>query len=539
MELAGLALSAVALTGSIVVLGERLADDYSAFQEADEATGTMRLKMGLQSGRTRAYRAILLGNSFSETGYDSSCLFGQLGTETQLHIVNILRQFHQLISIKYDSIRDRFQIIELHGETGRITPDPISQTLALKNRLRWVLWDRKRAATLLEEYTYWNEALFAIIQLHYHARLMREMAGEHRPKMSAGHPSVILDRPDARNLDLENETKMVVVAAGVDSYPIVQEIAKDDFKFRYASHYRKIGTYGQDPVIVEYKDYEPRQDGQPSKAVKERVRQLAALLSTPTSHRFRVLACRGWIHCPESQSFGFVFQLPPGDVKSSSLQTYLAGKSSDGPALEDRFKLAHTIALSLSQFFAVGWVHKSLRSGNIMFFHPDGIGPDWASPWLMGFDYCRPESEFSSQDAADSFEMNIYRHPEQWGYPTEHFSKKHDIYALGVMMLEIGYWKSAVKLSLSSESKNGRYVMDSHIRSASSRRLRIAMGSRYQKVVLACLKFDFHQGQDANQGDIELQERFREQVGLETVPLDPLLTATKVIDILNKAASGL
>lgn len=46
------------------------------------------------------------------------------------------------------------------------------------------------------------------------------------------------------------------------------------------------------------------------------------------------------------------------------------------------------------------------------------------------------------------FEPNrdIYRHPERQGQPTTPFKKIHDIYSLGVVLLEIGLWEPAIKL---------------------------------------------------------------------------------------------
>jgi hypothetical protein len=60
-------------------------------------------------------------------------------------------------------------------------------------------------------------------------------------------------------------------------------------------------------------------------------------------------------------------------------------------------------------------------------------------------------------DSASSFNVdtnifrNIYRHPRRWGVPTESFNAIHDIYALGVVLLEIGMWR---KVKTMAEIRN-------------------------------------------------------------------------------------
>jgi hypothetical protein len=39
-------------------------------------------------------------------------------------------------------------------------------------------------------------------------------------------------------------------------------------------------------------------------------------------------------------------------------------------------------------------------------------------------------------------EPNFYRHPVRQGYPKSPFKVQHDIYAPGVVLLEIGLWKT-------------------------------------------------------------------------------------------------
>lgn len=82
-------------------------------------------------------------------------------------------------------------------------------------------------------------------------------------------------------------------------------------------------------------------------------------------------------------------------------------------------------------------VHKSFRSQNVIFFpsrneNGDVSLVDYNKPWIFGFEYSRPENDFTFGAATNSeIEHDIYRHPERQGVPSKPFSKLHDIYALG------------------------------------------------------------------------------------------------------------
>jgi hypothetical protein len=56
----------------------------------------------------------------------------------------------------------------------------------------------------------------------------------------------------------------------------------------------------------------------------------------------------------------------------------------------------------------------------------------------MGFEFSRPEFDFSSGRPDKDPARNVYRHPARQGKPDKPFAKIHDIYALGVVLLEIG-----------------------------------------------------------------------------------------------------
>ena len=70
-----------------------------------------------------------------------------------------------------------------------------------------------------------------------------------------------------------------------------------------------------------------------------------------------------------------------------------------------------------------------------MFFPPEPDKKcatfDFARPWVLGFEYSRPEADFSLGITDICLARDIYRHPVRQGQPGMMFNKLHDIYALG------------------------------------------------------------------------------------------------------------
>lgn len=95
-------------------------------------------------------------------------------------------------------------------------------------------------------------------------------------------------------------------------------------------------------------------------------------------------------------------------------------------------------------------VHESFRSENILFFTSrTGVENknaqnetldkvDLTQPWIFGFEFSRPDSFFSAGFIDACPDRDVYRHPERQGQPLTTFRKIHDIYALGIILLEIG-----------------------------------------------------------------------------------------------------
>ncbi|KAJ0312472.1 hypothetical protein COL516b_001556 [Colletotrichum fioriniae] len=111
---------------------------------------------------------------------------------------------------------------------------------------------------------------------------------------------------------------------------------------------------------------------------------------------------------------------------------------------------------------------------------------------LVGFEYSRQDSDFSDQFGESELKRNIYRHPERWGQPTKRFGKIHDIYALGVVLLEIGLWSRADQIDRGAlvapemEDKP-KTTAQTRLLKHADQRLAFFAGETFRDIAVACL----------------------------------------------------
>jgi hypothetical protein len=207
--------------------------------------------------------------------------------------------------------------------------------------------------------------------------------------------------------------------------------------------------YAGIPAWIEWKDDTSHPSLSPKTA--ERVSQLAALLKQ--LHRtveFRAPRCLGYMRDEANLRFGLVFAKPsnvPASREPQSLRGLFDVRNGlhDGiaPPLDHRVELMRRLAETLERLHAVGWLHKGLSSANVLFFSAASTrDADRLRPYICGFDYSRPavRNDMTEQPPDDK-EANLYRHPAvQSDAARAGYKRSHDVYALGVVLLEIAHW---------------------------------------------------------------------------------------------------
>lgn len=188
-------------------------------------------------------------------------------------------------------------------------------------------------------------------------------------------------------------------------------------------------------------------------ALKRNVRQLAVKLSQADPMAFGLLSCKGVMpvrhrdprygHVQDAvAAFQMIFRVPQGMDVLRSLRTMLL-KSPHGMSVTQRVRLACQLATSISYVHTFGFVHKNIRPESILCF--ENKLEKRSHTFLVGFDSFRAADGATNYHGDMEWEQNLYRHPMRQGpYPADKYRMAHDIYSLGVCLLEIGLWEPLV-----------------------------------------------------------------------------------------------
>ncbi|KAG5762943.1 hypothetical protein H9Q72_008955 [Fusarium xylarioides] len=201
--------------------------------------------------------------------------------------------------------------------------------------------------------------------------------------------------------------------------------------------------YQGDTVLIEEKRVQPRMKAK----LKPRVEALVRLLSQPPTPSFQTFPCLGYTE--EQGGFRLVFSFASGTEKSPSLLSILSKSSRPLPDVGMRLRLAAQVCQTFLSFHTAGWLHKDMRSENIILVSQtsnpsnDRLG----RPYLCGFSFARQGSptEISEQPSED-LSRDIYRHPKALGEPSESFERYMDAYSLGCVLIEIAEWAPLRKI---------------------------------------------------------------------------------------------
>jgi hypothetical protein len=234
------------------------------------------------------------------------------------------------------------------------------------------------------------------------------------------------------------------------------------------------------------------------------IRDLARKLLIVEPITFGLLNCKGVVKQEDRVtrapiSFTFVFRMPENMSHPVSLRNLLLLGNFDH-SLSGRFIIANQLAKSVFYMHNFGFVHKNVRPENIL------ILKDPESPigraYLIGFEHFRSADGATARFGDTAWQLNLYRHPRRQGNsPEEHYIMQHDIYSLGVSLLELGLWESfvnykedvdpwpTVALGLSIESPEflNPDCLKDHLVSIARSVLPRRMGTKYAKVVETCL----------------------------------------------------
>lgn len=171
---------------------------------------------------------------------------------------------------------------------------------------------------------------------------------------------------------------------------------------------------------------------------------LTNLLRSVKPDGFMAAPCLGYVKVTDEDNvthFGIVFEGPSAaESKITNLRELLG--QTPKPSLSARIALCAALARCLHSLHAVNWLHKALRSDNIIFFS-SSPSPHLDAPYVSGFELSRPSimDEWSEKPGSEPAK-DMYRHPNaQSSQADGSYRKSYDMYSLGVVMTEIALWK--------------------------------------------------------------------------------------------------
>ncbi|KAH7124954.1 prion-inhibition and propagation-domain-containing protein [Dactylonectria estremocensis] len=255
-----------------------------------------------------------------------------------------------------------------------------------------------------------------------------------------------------------------------------------------------LALYQGNTVLIEEKRVQPNMKAK----LKSRVESLVHLLSQPPTPSFQTFPCLGYTE--EQGGFRMVFRYPSSTEQPVSLLSVLSRSSGPLPDVGTRLRLAVQVCQTLLSFHTAGWLHKDVRSENILLISPpsDSSIDSLGRPYLCGFSFARQGSptEISEQPSAD-LSRDIYRHAKALGEPSESFERYMDAYSLGCVLIEIAEWtplRKVVKKRIDTSDGVGVKLTDvallsqwMHGRYISERVAAFRLGVAFMKMLALCI----------------------------------------------------
>jgi len=264
---------------------------------------------------------------------------------------------------------------------------------------------------------------------------------------------------------------------------------------------------GCEPALFEWITYGPHWDEERYL----RVPKIARLFSSTTNDErgLRVLRCNGYYQDERKKRFGLIYEIPTLDPRPITLRQLIknSNKRSDRPSLNSLFELSRKIVQCVLEVHKVGWVHKSVSSYNIIFFPTTASQPiPVTAPYLIGFNHSRGDSRQTFTEGLVDETQRQYHHPEY--LQNDHgFRPEHDYYSVGLVLLEIGRWRTMGQLTQPMVGLTLHERSEALVKECADN-LRNSMGGLYCDAVMTCLTSDFGGSRNRN----EIRDQFETKV---------------------------
>ncbi|KAL3420920.1 hypothetical protein PVAG01_07365 [Phlyctema vagabunda] len=393
--------------------------------------------------------------------------------------IQILSELHRTIT-DFNHLQDRYGLKEESpvsnekalkqkgSKTTIASTSTPSMTSKLRNELqlraKWVIADKEKFTMLLKDLKDYNDGLEQLFPPARIATLHRTWQNElldhaHR---DIGKLDLLEKAASGVYPQLNASASLKQLRINLDTNPTANfrptfalKIVRTDVQIQDKDPRRGSGVYRDQDIAVEWVEYE-REDPDARFNHIRRIDDLARMIHSASDRHpdLHTLDCLGYTDDTTTSRYGLIYKVPA--ASSSNLHALISSNDLRTPDLGDRFKLAHTLAVALWSLHSLDWLHKSVCSSNILFF-PSAFSssatkatasaasvPDISSPFLLGFDASRPDHQTEMSVASrNPAAMDLHRHPSSLnGMSRKPYCKSYDIYSLGLVLLEIGLWKT-------------------------------------------------------------------------------------------------
>ncbi|KAM0719464.1 hypothetical protein Q7P37_005369 [Cladosporium fusiforme] len=416
------------------------------------------------------------------------------------HIRDVLEQQHILLTSS-DELRKRYKL-KLHEEIHTVSVDeknnkPVSglerllptlrPELYTRNamviqaanntvkRLRWAVVGREKVNRVIDDLASLNDELERMLDAADRTWLRSALAALLREMLSRTNcETEVLDLQNLLHQGSNIEEHAIHAAATLKRMRLVLDIDKRDgevspeqrtlgpentltiFKRKYLgdSPQHPTGVYctrykGQH-ALVEWRSSAPEL----FESQKPHVEKLAVLLTNEYASLAN-LRCAGLVCYERKARFAFVYNVPlAGDPEAEvaphcySLQSLVARQSKT--SLRDRLTIACRVAEAVLQLHTAGWLHKGIRSDNVIFVDECEERQETTTnttPYLVGYGFARPIAAPELTVKMDApLSTELYLHPEkrsQWNATSR---KAFDLYGLATVLIEIALWEPLAQI---------------------------------------------------------------------------------------------
>lgn len=436
------------------------------------------------------YRLLQWGKSTGlESGNPSEKLNWQYATqvlseqETLLSSANKVKVRYNLdvseeqvpLSRQKEDLKERY-VSGFIESLRRLRPELYPQrtyTTKAKNgpikRLRWASVDKTQADRVVKDISELNDRLEALLDSADRewmrdaiSDLLRDIisrcnnAGDIETIQSLINPKAVSSNDALAAAAMLKQIRILIRRStsvpNEISLPELRQLSYRRLKPRSPSqylHYRGLEVCKYDGVdmIVDWRTV----PGATWNVVERHMQCLALIMSKTDDPSFHTLPLLGLLAWQEQCRFGFVHRIPPspkfrdGIWHHKSLDAIISEHTM--VSLTTRVDIAIQMAQTILQFHTAGWLHKAIRSHNIIFLASDSddtVASLLRDPYLVGFDYARPDSK-SGQELTELPDtpllIDLYRHPKSRGIHRQSYQKDFDLYGFGCLLLELALWK--------------------------------------------------------------------------------------------------